>query len=109
MKRTIATAEHYVWGDGCDGWHFVKTPELGVIRERMPPGTREVRHYHVRARQLFYVLSGVATFELDGAFHELRSGEGIEVPPGAPHHIASAAGSENPSRTDGIATQRARS
>jgi len=86
-----ATAEHYVWGEGCDGWHLVQTPALSVIQERMPPGTTEVRHFHSRARQFFYVLGGRALFELEGQRHALGPGEGLEVPPGAPHQIRNAA------------------
>jgi hypothetical protein len=37
------TARHYVWGNGCDGWHLVCTGSLSIIEERMPPGTAEVR------------------------------------------------------------------
>ena len=37
------TAEHYTWGDGCDGWHLVKGADLSVIQERMPPGARAER------------------------------------------------------------------
>ena len=48
-------------------------------------GTAETRHYHERARQFFYVLEGTASFELDGTVHSLGCGEGIEVPPRAPH------------------------
>jgi mannose-6-phosphate isomerase-like protein (cupin superfamily) len=54
-----AAGRHYTWGDGCDGWHLVRTTTLSVIEERMPPGTSEVRHYHRRADQFFYVLQGV--------------------------------------------------
>ena len=35
------TAEHYLWGNNCYGWHLVKQPELSVIHELMPPGTFE--------------------------------------------------------------------
>ncbi|WP_375468011.1 hypothetical protein [uncultured Nostoc sp.] len=42
------TADHYLWGNNCDGWHLVKQLELSVIHELMPPGTFEVRHYHQR-------------------------------------------------------------
>jgi mannose-6-phosphate isomerase-like protein (cupin superfamily) len=87
MPIARETAEHYVWGEGCDGWHLVKTPALSVIQERMPPGTAEVRHYHSLARQFFYVLSGRALFELEGQRHALGPREGIEVPPRAPHQI----------------------
>ena len=87
QKVSIESAEHYVWGSGCDGWHFVNQPALSVIRERMPPGAFEARHLHHRARQFFFVLAGTAVLELDGLSHELRSGEGLEVPPGVPHQI----------------------
>lgn len=80
-----SNAEHYTWGEGCDGWHLVKTDELSVIEERMPPGTSEERHLHSKARQFFYVLEGELTLELDGLVQTLRAGEGVEVVPGAAH------------------------
>ena len=80
-----ATAAHYTWGQACDGWHFAKSAGLSVIAERMPPGTAETRHYHERARQVFYVLAGTASFELSGTMHMLRPGDAIEVEPRAPH------------------------
>ena len=48
-------AEHYTWGEDCDGWHLVREPALSVIEESMPPGAQEVRHYHEKAQQFFYV------------------------------------------------------
>jgi mannose-6-phosphate isomerase-like protein (cupin superfamily) len=80
-------AEHYTWGDGCDGWHLVKRPELSVIHERMPPGTSEVRHYHERSRQLFFVLAGVAMLEIDGERQILHAQQAAEVLPGVAHQI----------------------
>ena len=80
-----ATADHYRWSTDCDGWHLVRAPELSVIEERMPPGTREVRHSHARARQFFYVLSGSLTMEVGDARHRLAPRTGIELAPGTPH------------------------
>ena len=82
-----ATAPHYAWGDGCDGWHLVQTDALSVIEERMPSGTAEVRHRHHRARQFFRVLEGALTVEVEGAEHTLGPGEGIEVAPGRAHEV----------------------
>ena len=81
------TAEHYVWGENCDGWHLVKNAELSVIFERMPPGTFEVRHYHTKARQFFFILSGAATLEIGGKREILQKHEGAEVAPTVPHQI----------------------
>ena len=87
---STANAVHYVWGDGCDGWHLVNRPELSVIRERMPPGTHEVRHLHLRARQFFWILAGSATLTVDGATIVLSPNEGLEIAPGTPHQMRNA-------------------
>jgi mannose-6-phosphate isomerase-like protein (cupin superfamily) len=81
------TAEHYIWGSVCDGWHFVKQEDLSVIYERMPSGTSEVRHFHNKSRQFFFILSGIATIEVDGERHQIEKFQGIEVAPGIPHQM----------------------
>jgi mannose-6-phosphate isomerase-like protein (cupin superfamily) len=86
-KTSTAVAPSYPWGNGCTGWHLVQNEQLGVIQETMPPGTAEVRHYHERAQQFFYVLRGQGTFELDGVILHLGPGEGVIVPPGQPHQL----------------------
>ncbi|MFE1629710.1 cupin domain-containing protein [Brevibacillus reuszeri] len=86
-KISKANAEHYKWGEQCDGWHLVKGQELSVIHERMPGNTAEVRHYHERSRQFFFVLSGVAVLEVAGVRHELFAQEGVEVPPRVAHQM----------------------
>jgi quercetin dioxygenase-like cupin family protein len=94
VKRDIASAEHYVWGDGCDGWILNPAPDLLVIQERMPKGTAERRHYHSAARQFFYVLDGELTVELDGVSHRLGKNFGIEVAPGVIHQVRNASDGE---------------
>jgi mannose-6-phosphate isomerase-like protein (cupin superfamily) len=84
---SIENAEHYIWGDACDGWHLVREPDLGVIEECMPSGTAEVRHYHQKARQFFYVLTGAAVMEVDGRDVSLTAGQGLHIAPGVPHRI----------------------
>ena len=88
MKISTRTAEHYIWGSACDGWHLLRSDSLSVIQERMPPGTAEQRHWHERAQQVFFVLTGEATFELGGAKVTLGPQESLHVPPGTPHRIA---------------------
>ena len=76
---STANAPHYTWGRNCDGWHLVQTPDLSVIQEEMPPGTSEQLHYHEHAQQMFYILSGIADFEIDGRAVVLKAGESIHV------------------------------
>jgi mannose-6-phosphate isomerase-like protein (cupin superfamily) len=87
LKISKETAEHYIWRDICDGWHLIKNEQLSVIHESMPPETSEVRHYHHKARQFFFVLEGVATLEVNGEFVQLNQHEGIEIAPLIPHQM----------------------
>lgn len=82
-----ATAPHDTWGAGCDAWHLLRDPHLSVIEERVPAGAGETRHRHRRAQQLFYVLAGVATMELEHEVHELAAGDALHVPAGAAHRL----------------------
>jgi mannose-6-phosphate isomerase-like protein (cupin superfamily) len=83
----IHSCPHHSWGDGCDAWRLITSAELGVVLERVPPGRTESRHRHQRARQVFFVLAGTATFELDGEVISLARHQAIHVPAGAPHLI----------------------
>ncbi|MBM7644505.1 mannose-6-phosphate isomerase-like protein (cupin superfamily) [Scopulibacillus daqui] len=76
-----------ICGDSCDGWYLVKNNNLTVIHERMPVNTIEVKHYHNRSQQFFFVLSGTATLETNGEFITLGPNEGLEVPPLIPHQM----------------------
>ena len=88
MEKTgRSAAEHYVWGQGCDGWHFVKRDDLSVIAEKMPPHTEEEAHFHRRSRQFFYILRGRAVMRFSDREVVLEEGEGIEIPPEEPHQM----------------------
>ena len=89
---SAANAEHYTWGDGCDGWFLVRTPELHAIEERMPPGTAETPHHHERARQFFFVLEGELTLEVESEPVRLQVGEGVEIAPGEVHQAMNRSG-----------------
>jgi mannose-6-phosphate isomerase-like protein (cupin superfamily) len=80
-------AEHYRWGDDCDGWHLVKDSQLSVIEELIPPGAAEVRHHHERAQQFFYVLAGEVLMEVEGEMTLVQAGSGIRILPGTKHQI----------------------
>ncbi|MBX7218979.1 MAG: cupin domain-containing protein [Blastocatellia bacterium] len=82
-----ASAEHYQWGEVCDGWHLLKAGDLSVIEEQVPPGKSEVRHYHHHAKQFFYILAGCATMVCGDESILLQTGDGICIPPGVPHQF----------------------
>ncbi len=78
-------AEHYTWGESCDGWFLLKSDAQHVIQERMPPGTSEKMHHHQRAYQLFYVLRGELVMRFESGSQTIDSGQCISIPPGTRH------------------------
>jgi mannose-6-phosphate isomerase-like protein (cupin superfamily) len=87
MKVNRDFAERYEWGGGCEGWRLVKGTDLNVTQERMPPGTREARHFHKKSRQFFFILQGTARIEMNGNEYQLLPQDGLEIPPEASHQI----------------------
>jgi mannose-6-phosphate isomerase-like protein (cupin superfamily) len=81
-------AEHYIWGGICDGWHYLKSDSLSIIREKMPPNTSEQKHRHNIAQQFFYVLEGSAVFHFNNEVFNINKGEGIHIPQGTDHFIS---------------------
>jgi mannose-6-phosphate isomerase-like protein (cupin superfamily) len=96
MSESIstATAEHYVWGEVCDGWHLVRAAGLSVIEERMPAGREEQRHWHQKSRQFFYVLEGELTMAFNDRVVTLPPRHGIEIAPEIPHQAKNTSDAE---------------
>src|SRR5258708_7679614 len=80
-------AEHYRWGTNCDAWFMVKDKHLTVIEEFMPPGAAEIRHYHEKAQQFFYILAGEVMMEVEGQTMLIPAGSGVHILPGRRHQI----------------------
>lgn len=87
MIKDTTNSEHYHWGVGCDGWHLVQSDTLSIIQEKMPPGTSEDLHYHNSAQQFFFILKGLAVFEVEGEIVEVGEGQGFHILPQKKHRI----------------------
>ncbi|WP_334194580.1 cupin domain-containing protein [Pararhodobacter sp.] len=88
--RRASPANHYPWGDGCDGWRLVEDGALSLREERLPPGAAEAPHVHRVARQIFYVLAGELSIAVPGTLLRAGPGEALEIPPGLPHLVRNA-------------------
>jgi len=87
MIISIENAEHYIWGETCDGWRLLERDDMSVIQERVPAGGSEVMHYHNTARQLFYILDGQGTMIFEDHEVVLTKGQGLEIPPQVAHQF----------------------
>ena len=84
---SISNAEHYIWGEKCDGWHLLKRDDVSVIQERVPAGEAETMHHHNHARQFFYILAGEACMAFEDRIVNLQKSDGIEIPPLVNHRF----------------------
>lgn len=87
MVISIENAEHYIWGEVCDGWHLLKRDDMSVIQERVPAGGAEVMHYHNVSRQFFFILDGAGTMLFEDHQVTLNKGEGLEIQPQVKHQF----------------------
>jgi len=87
MIISVENAEHYVWGEICDGWHLLQREDISIIQERVPAGGAERMHYHNVARQFFYVLEGEATMVFEDDAVILKKGQGLEISPTTKHQL----------------------
>ena len=87
MSISIENADHYIWGEICEGWHLLKRDDVSVIQERVPAGGAEVIHYHERARQFFYILEGEGTLSFEDHDVIIQKGQGLEISPMRKHQF----------------------
>jgi mannose-6-phosphate isomerase-like protein (cupin superfamily) len=80
-------AEHYIWGDVCDGWHLLKRDDISVIQERVPSGGAEVMHHHEKARQFFYIVEGEGKMVFEDQEVMLQKDQGLEIAPMVKHQF----------------------
>ena len=53
----------------------------------LPPGRETAEHYHPRAEELYYFVSGSGRMRLGDAESEIAAGDCVVIPPGTPHKL----------------------
>ena len=53
----------------------------------LEPGQSTVRHHHKVTEEIYYLVEGHGTMEVDGEVREVAAGDAILIPPGAWHQI----------------------
>jgi mannose-6-phosphate isomerase-like protein (cupin superfamily) len=65
--------------------------ELQSLAEaRVPAGASTQRHFHRRSEEIYFILEGAGTMELDGEKRPVGPGDAVLIPPGSWHTIVAA-------------------
>lgn len=95
--RNIAAAEAFTTKDGSTISELLGLPTSRLVRNQslaeatLGPGRATERHYHRASEEIYYLLEGGGTMEVDGEEREVGPGDAILIPPGAWHTIRAGA------------------
>jgi mannose-6-phosphate isomerase-like protein (cupin superfamily) len=89
---SLASAEAFVTRDGSTirelfGPATVAARNQSLAEATLAPGQSTERHYHRRAEEIYFIVSGAGRMELDGETAAVVPGDAILIRPGAWHQI----------------------
>jgi mannose-6-phosphate isomerase-like protein (cupin superfamily) len=73
--------------DGSTIREFVHTLQQSLAEAELAPGQATERHYHARSEEIYLLVAGGGTMEIDGEERAVATGDAILIPAGARHRI----------------------
>jgi len=66
---------------------YLHSPAQSLAEATLAPGQATTRHYHALSEEIYLLVGGGGTMELDGETREVAEGDAILIPPGAWHEL----------------------
>ncbi|HSI97947.1 MAG TPA: cupin domain-containing protein [Gaiellaceae bacterium] len=73
--------------DGSTIREYVHTERQSLAEATLAAGQATERHYHALSEEIYLLLEGDGSMELDGEAREVAEGDAISIPTGAWHRI----------------------
>jgi mannose-6-phosphate isomerase-like protein (cupin superfamily) len=77
--------------DGSTIREYLHTDEQSLAEATLAPAQATERHYHGHSEEIYLLLEGGGTMELDGEQRDVGPGDAVLIPPGARHQITAGA------------------
>ena len=92
IVRSLAEAEAFTTADGSTIRELLGLPTAPVRNQSLAeatlePGQSTMRHYHALSEEIYLLIGGAGTMEIDGETREVAEGDAILIPPGAWHEL----------------------
>ncbi len=95
--RSLEAAEPFTTADGSTIRELLGIPMAPVRNQSLAeatlaPGQATERHYHRQAEEIYFLLEGSGTMEVDGEESRVGPGDAVLIPPNSWHRICAEGG-----------------
>jgi mannose-6-phosphate isomerase-like protein (cupin superfamily) len=90
----LARVESFVTRDGSTIRELHHTAVQSLAEATLEPSEATERHYHRETEEIYFVLKGSGTMEVDGSTQTVRPGDAVLIPAGAWHQLENTGSSE---------------
>jgi len=81
------TLEPFTTKDGSTIREYLHSPAQSLAEATLTPGQSTMRHYHALSEEIYLLIGGAGTMEIDGESRLVVEGDAILIPPGAWHEL----------------------
>jgi mannose-6-phosphate isomerase-like protein (cupin superfamily) len=92
LIRNRENVEPYVTKDKSTIWELYNPDNapvegFSVAEADVGAGMETEAHLHKTSQEIYYILEGTGTMQLDDQPFEVKAGDSILIPPGTPHNV----------------------
>lgn len=91
VRNRERDAAPFTTKDGSTVREYLHTGSQSLAEASLDPGRATQRHYHRRSEEIYLVLEGGGSMELDGEERDVQPGDAVLIPSGAWHRITAGA------------------
>lgn len=91
IRNRDRDAAPFVTKDGSTIREYLHTSRQSLAEASLEAGQSTRRHYHAASEEIYLVVEGAGTLEVDGETCEVGPGDAILIPPGAWHELTAGA------------------
>jgi mannose-6-phosphate isomerase-like protein (cupin superfamily) len=91
---SLDRVEAFVTKDGSTIRELHHSEAQSLAEATLEPSEATQRHYHARSEEIYFVVKGSGTLEVDGETTTVRPGDAVLIPPGAWHELENTGTSE---------------
>jgi len=92
--ESLGKVESFVTKDGSTIRELHHTELQSLAEATLEPSEATERHYHAESEEIYFVVKGSGTLEVDGETRTVRPGDAALIPPGAWHTLENTGTSE---------------